>query len=212
METLSKRDRALAFITKESTKKSNLECRIGTEETPKKNYCDIHCLFKVESAKDPFEKRYRSSESKFCFLGSDKEFCRNISSTPSKQGILEAIFATEGFDEFSRSLNNSPTHTEAWQLNNILKELVQNDSQINDIDFLYLHTAYSPCDSCNETLIKFVKAFKVDIFVTYDKHYSDGLRYHMEAIENHRSADVYDENANLKPSLFGKSFVLLYTP
>jgi len=147
--------KALGFITSSEMKTQNDKCNDLTEDNSLVNHCDGYCILKDHVKKGNFYEQAKSGKSLWTFLSSDKEFCKEINKDVSKTASFEAITTTKGLSSWRQAFGKCKSHAEPWILNQMLRYLIKHSCMVNDVDFVYLHTVYSPCNCCHDVLLKF---------------------------------------------------------
>ena len=72
-------------------------------------------------------------------------------------GFYNEVTGKTGFWELDYQIEKCKSHSEPHHLSIILKKLMIRGIRIQDVDFLYLHSSFSPCNQCNHIMELFSK-------------------------------------------------------
>lgn len=145
------------------TKHCHLFNRIRREQSTK----SVTTKFKqIQKQIRPIHSSFSSGDETWKLIGDDS-FRQKAIRHDVEQSYQLAI-QTPGIKELERSFLEHRTHAEPRRLNEVIWEVIRRGFKMQDLDFIYIHTAFSPCNGCNRILEYFVKIFRVHIFVTYD--------------------------------------------
>ena len=86
-------------------------------------------------------------------------------------GILRSYRNRPEVQEFIMLCKKVKSHTEPRLLNLFLSLAILNAKQVEEVEYVYIHTYNSPCNGCNKVLQTFVRIFNIPTFVTYNRGY-----------------------------------------
>jgi len=134
---------ALDFIQLASTKESNESCRRQIDQDPLTNLCLSYTFYKSSNIHS--FKSFTSGENRWKIVGNSNFFRSAVEKVP-----YEDVIKRKGYEKLKLLYFQCKTHAEPRLLNSILTTLILRGGMVRDLDFIYLHTGFSPCNKCNQ--------------------------------------------------------------
>lgn len=75
-------------------------------------------------------------------------------------------------------------HTEPRLLFLAIRHAISQGKLRSNVQYIHIHTKYSPCDDCHEVIREFVRLFGITVYVTYNKGYKSRRIWHVAARNN----------------------------
>ena len=156
------------------------------------NFCDAYYKLKTSQTLN-YVGRLQSGDNTWTTL---KEIPANklkdIFKDEDSIKVYEKIVENAEYDRLCQQMKIVAKDTEPHQLNKILLQLVESGRKLENVEYIHLHTSYSPCNVCNQTIEKFVQTFNIRIYVTYETgYYKESKRvkhFHSDCLKHQTSA------------------------